>query len=148
MNVQEYLGSMGTARPHRAPQIDDAIEDGGIRWDPRTGCQVGVVFVIHRSNYTRPSFSRYSRRSRFFSRLLDYVTSNHMVSRIMLVFDDILEKWKTKRHEYSRVYFLNVRCLLFLITKHLEFPAQFPKKECLRDMKRFQQQETMFNDFV
>ena len=148
MDLEAGFKLMDAPRPTSNQCIDDFIEQGGIRWDPRTGLEVGVVYVMNHTNYTRPTFSRYSRRSRFFSRLLDYVTCNHMISAIMVVFDDILKAWKTKRHKYPRVYFLNVRCLLYLITKHLGFKAPFSKHDCLRDMKRFRHQETMFNDFV
>ena len=148
MDLEACFKLMDAPRPTSIQCIDDVIEQGGIRWDPRTGLEVGVVYVMSRTNYTRPTFSRYSRRSRFFGRLLDYVTCNHMVAAIMVVFDDILKAWKTKQHKYPRVYFLNVRCLLYLITKHLGFQAPFTKQECLRDIKRFRLQETMFNDFV
>ena len=148
MDLEECFKLMDSPRPSSPPDIDDAIEHGGIRWDPRTGLEVGVVYVMHRTTFTRPTFSRYSRRSRFFSRLLDYVASNRDVSAIMAAFDDILKAWKTKRHIYHRVYFLNVRCLLYLITKHLGIQPPFPKEDCLRDMKRFRHQEEMFNDFV
>jgi len=148
MDLEACFKLMDSPRPTYHPSIDDAIEHGGIRWDPRTGLEVGVVYVTNRMHYTRPSFSRYSRRSRFFSRLLDYVTCNHMVSAIMTVFDDVLKAWKTKRDKYPRVYFINVRCLLYMITKHLGFKPPFPKHDCLRDMKRFRHQEDMFNDFV
>ena len=36
---------MDSPRPTYRPSIDDAIEHGGIRWDPRTGLEVGVVYV-------------------------------------------------------------------------------------------------------
>ena len=148
MDLEACFKLMESPRPTSIPYMEEAIEQGGIRWDPRTGLEVGVVYVINRTHYSHPSFSRYSRRSRFFSRLLDYVTCDRMVSAIMDVFANILKAGKTKRHKYPRVYFLNVRCLLYLITKHLGIQAPFSKQDCLRDMKRFRHQENMFNDFV
>ena len=96
MDLEACFKLMESPRPTSIPYMEEAIEQGGIRWDPRTGLEVGVVYVMNRTHYSHPSFSRYSRRSRFFSRLLDYVTCDRMVSAIMAVFDNILKAWKTK----------------------------------------------------
>ena len=132
------------------PPSEVVVEHDGVLWDPITGLERGKCFVHGYRPHTRPICARYSRRSRFFSRLLDNfgVDRDKDVLKVMSTFDHVLAQWKLKREHYPRVYFLNVRCLLFLICKHLHLPPPFEQSMCLRDMKRFHIQEEMFNTFV
>lgn len=132
------------------PECRETVEEDGRIWDLYTGHFVSHVYVQGYNASTKPTYSRYSRRARFFSKLLEHIQyDDPRILTIMKKFDYILKKWQMRtKSQYPRVYFLNIRCLLFLITTHLGIPPPFKKTECLRDMKRFRRQKKMFSDFV
>ena len=149
MEVEKYL-DMCEHRCYETPKrcVAEPVEAGGVLWDPETGCKVGNVFVSGFVQFRKRTFSRYSRRARFMTEVMNWFTNNTYIKRILLLFDEVLVKWKSARPALSRVYFLNVRCVLFLICERLHIPIPYPKTECLRDVKRFERQKTMFEEFV
>ena len=131
MEVEKYL-DMYTRQSYEKPKrpVLEPVESDGILWDPETGRKVGNVFV---SGLTE---------------VMNWFTNNAYIKKILSMFDTLLAKWKSVRPSLSRVYFLNVRCVLFLICERLHIPIPYPKTECLRDVKRFERQKTLFEEFV
>ena len=130
------------------PSPIEHVEHEGRMVDPATGIDCGPVYVASFSSERRRFFSRYSRQSRFMTEVMARYEDNHLIVKILQVFDIVLENWKKKRHSLDRVYFLNVKCVLFLIAEHLNIIEPFPKSECLRDLRRFEKQKTLFKKFV
>ena len=126
----------------------EPVESDGIMWDPDTGRMICNVFVSGFTLFRKRTFSRYSRRARFMTEVMAWIVNNAYIHRIMRMFDRLLASWKTLRESLVRVYFLNVRCVLFLICEHLEIPTPYPKSFCLRDVKRFERQKSLFQQFV
>ena len=149
MEVEKYL-DMYTHTSYENPKrpVVEPVESEGILWDPETGCKVGNVFVSGFVEFRKMTFSRYSRRARFMTEVMDWFTNNTYIKRILLLFDELLVKWKSARPALPRVYFLNVRCVLFLICERLHIPLPYHKTECLRDVKRFERQKLLFEQFV
>ena len=118
------------------------VEQNGCLWDILTGEQCGNVFVHGYIQHTRRSFSRYSRRARFMSNLMDLYEIGEDHVRILQVFDKLLHRWKTTRYLLDRKYFLNIRVLLFLIPAYLGIPHTDTRP--LRDKVRFDKQKHIF----
>ena len=125
---------------------DDAVEVDGLLWNALTGVFISPVYVSAYEPPRRRTFSRYSRRARFFTHVLNSIQSMPAHSRIMKLFDVVLTNWKKTRTSITRLYFLNVRCLLFLICDALAVPPPYPRSACLRDPKRFDAQASIFNN--
>ena len=125
---------------------ENVAESDGRLWDRDTGAMVGTCFVSAYRPQARRTFSRYSRRARFMTHLFTYFENPGDHAEIMNVFDQILHSWKSTRNTIPRLYFLNVRVLLFLICDRLKLPPPFTKRSCLRDLNRFHAQQTIFNN--
>ena len=124
---------------------ENVAESDGRLWNRDTGEMVGTRFVSGYRPQTRRTFSRYSRRARFMTHLFTYFENPGDHVKIMRTFDKILRSWKTTRNKLPRIYFLNVRVLLFLCDR-LHLPSPFTKSSCLRDVNRFHAQQTIFNN--
>ena len=114
----------------------EAVEVDGLLWNARTGAFISPVYVAAYEPPRRRTFSRYSRRARFFTHVLNHIQSMSAHSRIMKLFDCVLGNWKKTRSSITRLYFLNVRCLLYLICATLGISPPYPRSACLRDPKR------------
>ena len=125
---------------------ENVAESDGRLWNRETGAMVGTCFVSGYRPQTRRTFSRYSRRARFMTHLFTHFEDPGDHVKIMQVFDQILRSWKSTRSTIPRLYFLNVRVLLFLICDRIKLPAPFTKRSCLRDVNRFHAQQTIFNN--
>ena len=125
---------------------DNAVEHEGQMWDVTTGKLLGTCFVPGYRKQTRRTFSRYSRRARFMTHLWSYFENPGDHRLIMNMFDKILRAWKLTRNTIPRLYFLNVRVLLYLICDHLQLPPPFTKHSCLRDVARFHTQQNIFKN--
>ena len=149
MEVEKFL-DMCEHRYYEKPKrrVVEPVENGGVLWDPETGCKIGNVFVSGFVQFRKRTFSRYSRRARFMTEVMEWFTNNVYIKQILHLFDELLVKWKRARQGLSRVYFLNVRCVLFLICERLHIPLPYHKTECLRDVKRFERQKLLFEQFV
>ena len=150
MDVEYFLNMMVPFERVILPPVPtyEPIVDEGQLWDPETGQLLGTTYVQGYNSSTKPTFSRYSRRARFFSHVLDFFQyDDTRILKIMKVFDHILAQWKVRGLPYKRVYFLNVRCLIYMITTRLKMTPPFEKTDCLRDMKRYRLQEKMFNGY-
>ena len=151
MDVAHFLDMWVRADRQNEPEIrpeSEPVESEGVMWDPNTGCKVSNVFVSGFTQFRKRTFSRYSRRARFMTEVMGMFTNNTYIQAIMAMFDRLLGKWKTARKSLVRVYFLNVRCVLFMICEHLNIPPPYPKEDCLRDVKRFERQKELFKQFV
>ena len=149
MDFEKYFDMW--SRPGPAPQVlpaKEPIASEGVLWDPDTGLKVGNVFVSGYTQARNRTFSRYSRHSRFMSEVMSWFTNDGHIHRIMRMFDTVLARWKKARSSLERVYFLNVKCVLFMICERLNIPPPFPKSRCLRDLKRFERQNILFEQFV
>ena len=137
-----------TRAPFEPPPHKELVEHEGRFLDPDTGLDKGPVFVTAFRAEKRRFFSRYSRQSRFMSEVMARYTDNKLIYRILKLFESVLKRWKATRHTLDRIYFLNVKCVLFLIAEHLDIQRPFPKSECLRDLRRFERQKELFEKFV
>lgn len=150
MDVEYFLDTWTPHQPVQTvpPPAREPVEHEGEMWDPESGRRVRHVYVSGFTQFRKRTFSRYSRRARFMTEVMGRLTNNMHIGRVMHLFDAVLAKWKAARAHLERVYFLNVRCVLFLICEHLGIPPPYPKKFCLRDVKRFELQKTLFEKFV
>ena len=143
----EFYFNMMNDRPSPAFVPDErAVEHDGRLWNVDTGMLVGTCFVVGFRKAARRTYSRYSRRSRFMTHLWDHFSHPSSHEQIMTLFDKVLLKWKKTRTTIPRLYFLNVRCLLFFICERLNIPPPFSKASCLRDVRRFTTQQNIFNN--
>ena len=143
----EFYFNMMNDRPSPAFVPDErAVEHDGRLWNVDTGMLVGTCFVVGFRKAARRTYSRYSRRSRFMTHLWDHFSHPSSQEPIMTLFDKVLLKWKKTRTTIPRLYFLNVRCLLFFICERLNIPPPFSKASCLRDVRRFTTQQNIFNN--
>ena len=147
MELSKFYDMMAPCRKTLEIHRDsDAVEVDGILWNARTGQFISPVFVASYELPLRRTFSRYSRRARFFTHVLNHIQSMAAHSRIMKLFDGVLANWKKTRSSITRIYFLNVRCLLYLICAALGVSLPYPRSACLRDPKRFDAQASIFNN--
>ena len=149
MEVEKFLDLCDWALPPiPASPRNEPVESDGQLWDPDSGAKVGNVFVSGYIQFRKRTFSRYSRRARFMTEVMNWCTDNTHIHKIMRMFDRLLTNWKEARPSLERVYFLNVRCVLFFVCERLNLPLPYPKQHCLRDLKRFERQKTLFEKFV
>ena len=149
--LDKFFALWGKPTPPPTPPCPPrvTVRHDGYLWDEETGELVGRVYVPGYVQSSRRTYSRYSRRARFFCRVMDfYGTNDDRSVRIMAVFNVVLKQWNLTKESYPRIYFLNVRCLLFFIAEFLGLTAPCQKNECLRDVKRFTVQKKMFEQFV
>ena len=147
--LDQFFAMWDKPTPPQPPPERVTVSHDGYLWDGETGEAVGRVYVPGYVQTSRRTYSRYSRRARFFCRVIDYYgTNDDKAVRIMKVFNVVLKQWNLTKDIYPRIYFLNVRCLIYFIAEYLGLAPPFHKSECLRDAKRFTVQKKMFDTFV